>query len=46
MKRKIYSQFKEQKKVPERTNNETDFTSLLDPKCTKEVITQDNKSYV
>lgn len=29
---------KEQKKSSERTNNETDLTSLLDPKFKKEVI--------
>ena len=46
MKRKIYSQFKQQKKFSERTNNETDLTSLLDQECTEEVITQDNKSYL
>ena len=39
MKRKrIYSQLKEQENSPERTNNETDLTSLLDLEFKKEVI--------
>ena len=46
MKRKIYSQFKEQKKFSERTKNETDLNSLLDQECTEEVMTQDKKSYL
>ena len=33
-----YSQLKEQVKSPERTNNETEFISLLHPKFKKEVI--------
>ena len=33
-----YSQLKEQEKSPERTNNETELTSLLDSKLKKEVI--------
>ena len=30
-KQRNYSQLKEQEKSPERTNNETDLSSLLDP---------------
>ena len=33
-----YTQLKQQEKPPERTNNETDLTSLLDPEFKKEVI--------
>ena len=33
-----YSQFKKQNKYPERTNNETDPTSLPDPEFKKEVM--------
>ena len=32
-----YSQLKEKEKSPKRTNNETELTSLLDPKL-KEVV--------
>ena len=37
-KQRKYSQLKEQDKSPERTNNETDHTSLLNPEFQKEVI--------
>ena len=37
-KQRKYSQLKEQDKSPERTNNETDHTSLLNPEFKKEVI--------
>ena len=37
-KQRNYSQLKEQEKSPERTNNETDLSSLPDPKFKKEVI--------
>ena len=37
-KQRKYSQLKEQDKSPERTNNETDHTSLLKPEFKKEVI--------
>ena len=37
-KQKNHSQFKEQEKSHERTNNETDLTSLLDPEFKKEVM--------
>ena len=37
-KQRNYSQLKEQKKSPERTNNETDLTSPPDPKLKKEAI--------
>ena len=33
-----YSQLKEQEKSPERTNNETNLTSLLDLEFKKEII--------
>ena len=37
-KKRNYSQLKEQEKSHERTNNERDLTSLLDPEFKKEVI--------
>lgn len=37
-KQRKYSQLKEQDKSPERTNNETDHTSLLNPELKKEII--------
>ena len=37
-KQRKYSQLKEQDKSPERTTNETDHTSLLNPEFKKEVI--------
>ena len=37
-KQRNYSQLEEQEKSPERTNNETDLTSLLDPESKNEVI--------
>ena len=37
-KQRNYSQLTEQEKSPERINNETDFTSLLDCKFKKEAI--------
>ena len=33
-----HSQLKEQENFPERTNNETDLSSLLDPEFKKEII--------
>ena len=37
-KQRNYSQLEEQEKSPERTNNETDLTRLLDHKFKKEII--------
>ena len=37
-KQRTHSQLKEQEKFPERTNNEIDFTTLLDPKFKKKII--------
>ena len=37
-KHRKYSQLKEEAKSPERTNNETDLTSLLNPEFKKEGI--------
>ena len=37
-KQRTHSQLKEQEKFHERTNNETDFTTLLDPKFKKKII--------
>ena len=37
-KQRNHSKLKEQEKSPERTNNETDLSSLPDPKFKREVI--------
>ena len=37
-KQRNYTQLKEQEEYPERTNNETGLSNLLDPKFKKEVI--------